>query len=101
MYNCKINCTTAKFYVGIIEEISTTAKTNAQLQKNSTTAKTNAQLQKQMHNCDFHLFQLYYYFFPRSYDTSPSNGHHDKVATSRAPGHCCLSRAMVPQGGMT
>jgi hypothetical protein len=33
MYNCKINGTTAKFYVGIIEEISTTAKKMAQLQK--------------------------------------------------------------------
>ncbi len=30
-HNCKKNSTTAKFYVGIIEEISTTAKKMAQL----------------------------------------------------------------------
>jgi hypothetical protein len=33
LYNCKINGTTAKLYVGIIQEISTTAKIMAQLQK--------------------------------------------------------------------
>ena len=46
MHNCKKNSTTAKFYVGILEEISTTAKKMAQLRnkmynckKKSTTAK--------------------------------------------------------------
>ena len=38
--NCKKNGTTAKLYVGIIQEISTTAKNMAQLQKQKcTTAK--------------------------------------------------------------
>ena len=46
MYNCKKNGKTAKLYVGIIQEISTTAKKIAQLQnqlyickKKCTTAK--------------------------------------------------------------
>jgi len=46
MYNCQKNGTTAKLYLGIIQEISTTAKKMAQMrnkmyncQKNCTTAK--------------------------------------------------------------
>jgi len=38
------NCTTAKFYVGILEEISTTAKKMAQLRNKMYTAKKKAQL---------------------------------------------------------
>ena len=45
MYNCKKNCKTAKLYVGIIQEISTTAKKIAQLQNQLYICKTNAQLQ--------------------------------------------------------
>jgi hypothetical protein len=45
MYNCKKNGTTAKMYVGIIQEICTTAKKMAQLRKKCTTAKKKAQLQ--------------------------------------------------------
>ena len=54
MYNCKKNGTTAKMYVGIIQEISTTAK------QNGTTAKQNVQLQKKKH--ETHLLQLYIFW---------------------------------------
>ncbi len=71
LYNCKINGTTAKLYVGIIQEISTAAK-------NGTTAKKIAQLQKQMHNCKNkcttakHIYcscGQSYYLFPCSHAT--------------------------------
>jgi hypothetical protein len=62
LYNCKINGTTAKLHVGIIQEISTTAKKMA-LQKNCTTAKTNAQLGA-CHN-SFLVFVGSSRFFPR------------------------------------
>jgi len=44
MYNCQKNGTTAKLYVGIIQEISTTAKKMAQLQNKMYNCKKNAQL---------------------------------------------------------
>ena len=44
MHNCKKNSTTAKFYVGIIEEISTTAKKMAQLRNKMYNCKKKAQL---------------------------------------------------------
>ncbi len=69
LYNCKINGTIAKLYVGIIQEISTTAKKWHNCKKKRSNEKTNAQLQKQMHNCKTHLLQLHYYSFPCSYVT--------------------------------
>ncbi len=53
MYNCKKNGKTAKLYVGIIQEISTTAKKIAQLQNQLYICK------KKMYNCETHLLQLY------------------------------------------
>jgi hypothetical protein len=44
MHNCKKNSTTAKFYVGILEEISTTAKKIAQLRNKMYNCKKKAQL---------------------------------------------------------
>ena len=44
MYNCKKNGTTAKLYVGIIQEISTTAKKMAQLRNKMYNCKKKAQL---------------------------------------------------------
>ena len=44
MHNCKKNSTTAKFYVGILEEISTTAKKMAQLRNKMYNCKKKAQL---------------------------------------------------------
>jgi hypothetical protein len=44
MYNCKKNGTTAKMYVGIIQEISTTAKKMAQLRNKMYNCKKKAQL---------------------------------------------------------
>jgi hypothetical protein len=102
MYNCKKNGTTSKMYVGIIQEISTTAK------KIGTTAKQNVQLQKKKHNCETHLLQLYIFW---QYLTTNSTFHFsfpfllistlpchpatavNKVATSRAAAGHCLSRA--------
>jgi hypothetical protein len=51
MYNSKKNGTTEKLYVGIIQEISTTAKKMAQL-------RNKMYLQKKKHNCETHLLQL-------------------------------------------
>ena len=43
-HNCKKNSTTAKFYVGILQEISTTAKKMAQLHNKMYNCKKKAQL---------------------------------------------------------
>ena len=53
MYNCKKSGTTAKLYVGIIQEISTTEK------KMAHETKCNC---KKKHNCETHLMQLYIFW---------------------------------------
>ena len=55
MYNCKKNGTTAKLYVGIIQEISTTAKKMAQL-------RNKMYICKKKHNCETLLLQLYIFW---------------------------------------
>ena len=101
MYNCKKNGTTAKMYVGIIQEISTTAKKMAQLRNKMYNCKKK-------HNCETHLLQLYIFWqylttnstfhfsFPflliSTLPRHPATAVHE-VATSRAAAGRCLSRA--------
>ncbi len=102
-HNCKKNSTTAKFYVGSLQEISTTAKKWHNCETKCTTAKKK-------HNCETHLLQQYifwqyltivlivlftfpflFYLFPRSHATTQQRLS-TKLPPADAASHC-VSRA--------
>ena len=102
MYNCKKNGKTAKLYVGIIQEISTTAKKIAQLQNQLYICKKNVLLALTTLLLLLILIELNMELNPivlkSTLPRHPAMA--NKVATSRVPSHC-LSCTTMPQSGTT